>query len=580
MKKHKQTLRIASALMALALMAVLAGCGGGGGGAASSSATAPSYGRVGMAVDFGSSVPARLAAIESHSEGSYLDDGILYQGCGDFSVWHDAAYQTTTSDTEIPVHVYVTEDAQSLSNSPYAYTESQTGEYYGPIASACTTATRDVSTQRVTFRSSGSFEIKNVLEGTNHLLEAKAFTGDSYGIYVAVVVPYVAEGFYTTGVVASPETTLAAAAAIKYAYTSQLALSEVDDADIAAINDAVDTLFPSGFQYGVAVTPTGLSSVTFTDYASFNMTYATGTTSWVDYVLEEAGLATGTTPVTPTVPTVVTFSPAAGATNVDYDATPFSVTFSESMDTTVTPTGFAVTIQNNSTGGTITIDSSNVLSYGSFSWTTTTVTNDTLVYTLNSTSVLGTAGLKYLQPGTTYTITSVTLPTNVVSTQGVAPDLTGTTTTGSFTTAAGSAPTVYPYVVAFTPASGDTGVDPVTTAFSAKFSESMDPTVTSPAGFSISIQNVNTGGTLTIDDTNASLYGSFSWTTTSLTNDTLVFTLFTSAVLTGNGVTGLDYGTDYYITSWTPPSNIVSAGALPVDSGSLPSTGMFSTMGI
>ena len=562
--------------MALALMAVLAGCGGGG-GAAASKASAPSYGRVGMSIYFGNSVPARLAASVTH-EGEYLDNGILYQGCGDFSAWHEAAYQTTSSDTVIPVHVYVTEDAQGLYGSPFAYTDSQTGEYYGPIASACTTATREAGRQRVVFRNSGSFEIKNVLSGTNHLLEAKAFTGDSYGIYVAVVVPYVAEGLYTTGVVASPETTLAAAAAIRHAFLSDLDLSEVSPEDIAAINDAVQDLFPNGFQYGVPATPTGLSSVTFTDYNSFYMPYATGgATSWVDFVLEEAGLTTGTPP---TAPTVVAFSPAHGATNVDFDATPFSVTFSESMDITVPPSGFSIAIQNNSTGGTITIDDSNALSYGYFSWTTVNVPDDTLVYTLKSTSVLGSAGLKYLQPGTTYTITNVTLPTNLVSAQGVAPDTTGVPTTGSFTTAAGSAPTVYPYVVAFSPASGDTGVDPVATAFSAQFSRSMDSSVIIPDGFSITIQNVNTGGSLTINDSNAPLYGSFSWTTTAQPNDTLVFTLYTDAVLSGNGVRGLDYGTDYLITSWTPPTNVVSADAMPVDVSSLPPTGMFSTMGI
>jgi hypothetical protein len=582
MTKRKQIFGAASTLMLLALMVALAGCGGGGGGATTATASAPSYGNVGMSVNFRASVPARIAAAapQSLDPEVYLENETMYQGCGDLSEWLDEAQQTTTSSTEIPVYLFVTENAQSLNND---WVPGYDSIIPGPIASACTIAYRDTSTQRVTFRSGGDFSIKNVLAGENHLLEAQAYTGSSNGIYVAVVVPYVFEGYYTNDIVASPESTLAAAAILRYASDTDVTLDLVPDTAIDAINTEIDTLFPDGFQYGVPVTPVGATtSITFTDYSDFTSTVISGTMTWDEYVLIEADLATGTVIPAPTVPapTVLGITPADGATNVDYDATAFRVTFDMPMDTTVTPSGFSLTIQNTSTGGTFTINDANAADYGVFAWENVTTQDDGLSFTLQPTSILGTTGLKYLQPGTTYNITSFTVPTNLLSADGAALDTSSiTATTGSFTTAAGTPPpAVAPTVVSFSPTNGDPAVDPANTAFSIVFDMSMDSSIVNPTGFSLTIQNTGTGGTLIINSANASSYGAFTWSTTNTTDDTLTFTLFNSSILAGNGVTGLDNGTTYSITSWTAPTNLVSVGAVAASTAGIPMTGSFTTI--
>lgn len=148
-------------------------------------------------------------------------------------------------------------------------------------------------------------------------------------------------------------------------------------------------------------------------------------------------------PVTVSMPKVIAFSPANGATNVQNSSTPFSVTFDYSMDNTVnlnTPTilaasGFAITIQNDTTGALLTINSSNALSYGSFAWIKTTLTNDTLKYSLKSNSTLIANGLEPMGALQKYNIIARTVPTNLKESRGAAIDTTtNIPTTGSFTT--------------------------------------------------------------------------------------------------------------------------------------------------
>jgi len=139
---------------------------------------------------------------------------------------------------------------------------------------------------------------------------------------------------------------------------------------------------------------------------------------------------------------VDSFSPASGATGVSSDGTVFKVIFTGSLSTsinlntqaTLTASGFSITIQKTG-GSTLTINSSNALNYGTFSYTTTSVSNDTLSFTLKPSATLTSSGLKTLKSGTAYSITSRTPPSNLAGASGESVNVsTGVPSTGSFTT--------------------------------------------------------------------------------------------------------------------------------------------------
>lgn len=590
MKMKKRLVGISAGLLLLAL--TIAGCGGGGGGATAtggnSAAPAATYGRMGASINFGSSTPARFAATTTDSNFDYttyasdslefVEDLYLYQGCGDYDLWLDAAINANSGAAVYPAYVYVTGDAEFLFNPWYEYYDDYLGEYVGPLASACTYVVSDSTyPARVSLSTSGSFEIKNVAAGTNHLVEAVVYTGGTgYGVYVAGIVPQVAEGEYSD-VSITPASTLVAAAATLYTITNGISLSLMDSGSIDAINGVVNELFPNGINYGESVIPTGFTTpVSFTDFSSFYTESASGSSPWAFYVLEQAGLYdSGSTSTIPTAssPTIVAFYPADGETGWAYDAPYFKVQFDQAMDTSITPTGFSLTILNASTGGMLTIDDTNASSYGTFSWITLTTSNDTLVFQLNSSTSLTANGLKTLQPNVTYTITGFSPPGNLLSADGMAVDLTGAPSTGSFTTAGSS-----PMILGFVPTDGATGVAYDNTPFKVIFDQTMDAAIT-PTGFSVTILNSSTSGTLTIDDTNSASYGTWMWESTSVTSDTLVFTLLTNTYLTSNGLKTLQPNTSYTITNFTAPSNLANPSGLPVDTTGAPASGSFTTTG-
>ncbi len=138
--------------------------------------------------------------------------------------------------------------------------------------------------------------------------------------------------------------------------------------------------------------------------------------------------------------TGIYFSPVDGQTGVEYDGTTFSIVFPKSLDsnTTSSITGFSITIKKTSTGDTFTINYSNYSDYGSFLLGSSNTANDTLSFKLKSNSTLESAGLHTLEPSTAYTITNITMPTNLLYTDGTSPDYSGMQTTGSFTTKSSS----------------------------------------------------------------------------------------------------------------------------------------------
>lgn len=323
---------------------------------------------------------------------------------------------------------------------------------------------------------------------------------------------------------------------------------------------------------GTSVTKTGLSlTASATYYFSVKAQNGAGL---FGSVVSSDGITVSDT----TAPTAISKTPDTGATGVAYDGTQFIIEFDESMDTAVTLSGYSMTIENSTTGGSLVINDTNVSSYGAFAWSQTTVSNDTLTFTLNSNATLLGGSFKVLRPNTLYNITTWTAPTNLQDVAGNALDTSADPTTGSFTT-------VDLTVSSFDPVSGATGVAYDGTAFKVIFTSTMDSTIDmnnqttlTDSGFSVSLERVDTGGTLTINTTNALSYGTFSWATTTVTDDTLVFTLLANSVLTGAGLKTLKASTSYNITSRTVPTNLKDTSSNPVNTTTgIAQTGTFTT---
>ena len=575
MKQMKKLYAMCAALIALAVM--ISGCGGGGGGSsagASGNTLSPSgSANVNTTINFRQSEAMRVAAQTIPDTVDTGETETLYQGCGDFSTWHDAAYNSAADSAEVPVYVYVTENAQYLYGIPYVYSSDQSSyassttsvdSYsYGPVASACTAAVRSAGAQRFLLRDTGVFVIDNVVAGANHLVEALAFTGPGSVVYVAAVVPYVDEGYYSYTYV-SPETTLSAAAAIKYAAVNNIDLSEVPDTVLYALDTVVYELFPDGFSFGSAVTPTGFSTpVTFDSFQNFSMGFATGTTTWDEYLITQAELLDLEDPY------VIEYEPAAGAIDVANDGTAFKLVFSETMDATVQPDTLNLVLTDaNSNNLTITE------AMGTSTWGTTYQADDTLIFTLDDNATLSSNGFAYLQPGTSYTLSSITIPTNIQDLDGNLVDGTEASLLleGTYFTTAGTSATT-PQVTSFEPADGATAVPYDSTVFQINFDQTMDTSAT-PTGFSVTIQNMSTSGTIVIDDSNASSYGTLAWANA---GTSLQFILQPNTVLTTNSLSTLQANTTYSIISYTPPTNIQSASLVPLDTATLPPSGSFTT---
>lgn len=291
-----------------------------------------------------------------------------------------------------------------------------------------------------------------------------------------------------------------------------------------------------------------------------------------------------------TPPTVLSFSPASGATNVPANNPTFKVIFSETMMNTVdlnnqailNTSGFSITMNRQDTGGVITIDSTNALAYGTFEWMTTTVTSDTLAFTLKSNATLVAAGLHILYPGKMYNITGRTVPTILQDAAGNQLTTTGIASTGQFMVATDTTP---PTVLSFSPENGATNVANDSPVFRVVFSETMNMAIDlnnqatlTASGFSITLENMSTLNSFTIDTSNAKSYGTFVWMTTTTTGDTLGFILKSNATLTGLGLRTIKANTTYNITGRNIPSNLTDYSGNALNTAGVASTGSFRTL--
>lgn len=557
------------ALTLIAAAALLSGCGGGG-------ASSPvGKGSMKMSIQ----VPRHLNTVYTYNYSGTADIGIQVL---------DYAKDATTTE---------------LGAADTVVTYSCTSVY---------DSTNQTSTEDCSMGGDNTFFITNIEPGSNYIVKVKmdetmtyeeqaarsaAGTASTYSYtdYVGALVDDVEDGV-TSNVVINGRSTAVALAILRYAMIQNVAIT--DDAVITdevkmAIEDAVDSLVGAGTIYlseFACVYSAGYKAAaqytqTCTDpFVPSNWT--TQYTAMLDQIITEAGLGGGSA-----APTVLSIYPYDGAIGVSPSETQFKTIFSESMDSsidlndpaTLEASGFSITIASPGDTAT-TIDFLNAASYGTFSWSTTNVTNDTLIFSLlPDCGIIAVGG--HLDPNTTQSIMAFTPPSNLLSVNGVAPDLSNAPTTSiTFTT---GNDTTAPMVCSFSPADGATGIAYNGTVFTIGFSEQMDssvdltnPDIVGASGFSVTVQNASTLSSLTIDGSNALSYGTFAWVSGSYGVLTLTYTLKSNSVLEGNGLSYLKSGTTYNITSFTPPSNITDQVGNTLDGSNLPSTGSFTTVSL
>jgi len=614
MKKSK-TIKTIVAVLTVAACAMLAGCGGGGGGGAA----VPGTGKGTMKLSI--AIPRHVA--RSASSYTYSDSGSMGALLNVLQYSSTGAASSVAGDTNISFGFSCSgnsesEESCSVSGSPIFFIQNiPVGANY--ILKGSLTASYTSSETYTARQSNRSADATTTWSGTEKT-------------YYGALVESIADG-KTTNVNLGATSTVVALAALRYSLTrippaapATAVTSSVKTAIEGAVNriaasysgtyDSYVSQFEcihntANVSTCAAITnQTSCSANSACAWESYTSDSSSGgycvatcvdpfnTSNWnsstivgptsgpsitteLDAILAEAGIGADTT-----APQVSSFSPADGATNVTYNSTVFKVIFNESMDSSVNlnnqstldASGFSISLRNNSTLAAATINAANALSYGTFSWMTTTFTNDTLAFTLKSNSVLSAAGLFVMNPATTYAITSRTVPTGLKDVAGNALSTTGIASTGSFTTSSG------PQVSSFYPTAGSSGVTYDGAVFKVIFTESMDSSVNlnnqstlNASGFSITIRNDSSLVSTTINASNALSYGTFSWTTTSYSNDTLAFTLKSNSTLSGAGLFTLKPSTSYTITSRTVPTNLQSAGGLYLNTAGIASTGTFTT---
>ena len=98
-----------------------------------------------------------------------------------------------------------------------------------------------------------------------------------------------------------------------------------------------------------------------------------------------------------------------------------------------------------------------------------------------------------------------------------------------------------------------------------------------PTNFSFQITNTTSGGIFTIDQTNYTLFGTFTWNSGVLPNDQLTFQLSLCSALTINGVPCLNPSSTYSVMNSVAPTNLMDANGGSVDTSGMPTSGMFTT---
>lgn len=308
------------------------------------------------------------------------------------------------------------------------------------------TFVKDDTTTYATTNSNGSYTLSNVSPGDNVVIRATYSTSTTtYTLYNIMTISSSYMGSLYSATDSTAETTLAVAAVRKiiedYNDASTTDISS-DDLSTGRVDDIVE-LINDNLQSQVTLGNVNVNNVLLSDTAA--ETQLTNLSNEVDelkiIVAQESAVTSGD-------PYVVAFMPADGKTGVEYNGTTFSVVFSERMNTSITPSGFSITLQNDSTGSYLTISDINATAYGYFMWDSaaasngsTAYINDMLSFVLNSNTTLKGNGLSTLSPGTTYNITAITVPSNLKDLGGAAlktstgiPTKKNNNTYGSFTT--------------------------------------------------------------------------------------------------------------------------------------------------
>jgi len=302
------------------------------------------------------------------------------------------------------------------------------------VASTTSTLTYNETTHKMT----GTFFITSIPVGSNYIVAAHVSSSDSLGARVAgqssstfahvgAVVDTISDGV-TADVAVNTASSMKALALMYYAKSNGVALSNtsvITSAVKTAIGTRVDAMLTSNSEIGYQFTSDYYTNGDPYNPANWNEQLQTGLAG----IISEAGLA----------PRALGIIPANGALNVPYDGTVFGIVFNRSMNasvnlnnnTTLQAAAFSVTI----TGGEypVTIDRTNAMYYGTFSWTTTTLTNDTLSFTLFPTETLISNEVYPLVPETTFGI-SLIVPSNLQTSGGEPMPVPASPFTGTFTT--------------------------------------------------------------------------------------------------------------------------------------------------
>ncbi len=398
---------------------LIAGCGGGGASSAASGSTHTVKARINF--NYSPSL-ARTAATTGAAATDYSgfdETETLFQGCGNFKTF---IASNSANSSVVPVYIYVNKNgisgpyimpvAPANVSGRYMLKTTAASSYsseddYMTVASTCVvaTCTNNVCT--------ADFQVDNVPVGDNLVIGAAAGyptegtasyyqTGsESYTTYpvfnydegeslLVTNLVDIDEGVYTEDVVLNPATTLKTFAAMYYSSYNNVRLADLPEALFTAIDNYVATTYPGGIFYG-----------------------GTGTGHFADqYEIAEmmeavyAGI---------NLPKLLSFSPAANATGISYNSPKFKAVFDRSLDSSVVPADYEIVITNPNTGSSVTITPANIAQYGTYSYATTNLANDTLAFILKPNSSLP-AGAR-LAPATTYGV-YMEMPTNIVDTLG------------------------------------------------------------------------------------------------------------------------------------------------------------------
>lgn len=300
----------------------------------------------------------------------------------------------------------------------------------------------------VTTDSNGYYTLPYVEPGNNIVIRATYTTASNITINVynimSISSSYIGYEYpsSTTTVDSTVETTLAVAAVSKIIQdyndnSASVTNISGEDVDTDRVDDIVDLINDNlQAQYS-------LGNVNVNNVVTSSLSAETELGKLMDEVDTLKVVVSQLSAPTSGDPYVVAFLPADGTTGVEYDGTTFSVVFSERMNSSITPEGFSITLRNSTTGSYLTISDLNATSYGYFQWDNAAAngdsayTNDMLNYVLRSNATLKSNGLSTLTPGTTYSITAITVPTNLKDYGGASlKTSTGIPTSnyGSFTT--------------------------------------------------------------------------------------------------------------------------------------------------